>query len=147
MVSAEYACAYKEVIELLKFMPVEDVKKIPSKNILHFLHNMDKNYHYEIDKTKSFEEQEKSEIARAIFAVLFRDYWATSTQREKIIAKENYDLLKMEEEKRNLYNPNDIFKRKKINKNIASIKTTEMQLQSESFWHKILNKIKHFLKS
>ena len=35
MVNAEYACAYKEVIELLKYMPIEDVKKIPSQKILY----------------------------------------------------------------------------------------------------------------
>ncbi len=151
MVSTQYACAYKEVIELLKYMPLEDVKKIPAKKILYFLHNMDKNYNYIIDKTKTFEEQEKSEITKAIFAILFRDYWATPTQKEKIIQKENYDLSKLEAEKREIYNPDTIFKTKKIQdkseKETSIISGAKpIQYQPESFWHKILNLIRHFFK-
>lgn len=126
MVNAEYACAYKEVIELLKYMPIEDVKKIPPQKILYLLNNMDKNYNYIIDETKTFEEQKKSKITESIFAVLFRNYWATPTQKEKILAKINYDFLKMEEKKRELYNPNAIFQAKKKKTKVETRKKTDI---------------------
>ena len=34
-----------------------------------------------------------------ILAVLYRDYWATEKQREKIKLKEKYDLQQLENEK------------------------------------------------
>lgn len=108
-----YEKAYKEVIELLKFFPKESVRKIPQEKLELYLKNMDRTYDYKVDTTKSFEEQKMSEKTKAIFANIFRDYWATDYQRERILAKENYDRQKREEERRNKYNPDDIFKNRK----------------------------------
>ena len=49
---------------------------------------MDKNYSFEIDTTKPFEEQEFLEETKAILANIFRDYWATAYQKARIIEKE-----------------------------------------------------------
>lgn len=108
-----YEKAYTEVIELLKFFPKESVEKIPKEKLKLYLNKMDKTYNYKVDTTKSFEQQHMSEKTKAIFANIFRDYWATDYQRERIKAKEQYDKEKIEEEKRNKYNPNDIFKNRK----------------------------------
>ena len=108
-----YERACTEVIELLKFFPRESVEKIPKKELETYLYKRDKTYKYKVDKTKSFEEQEMSDKTKAIFANIFRDYWATDYQRERIRAKEEYDKKKIEEEKRIKYNPDNIFKNKK----------------------------------
>ena len=49
-----YPKAYKEVIEILKYLPEEDVKKIPEEMINMFEKNMDKEYKYTINKNKPF---------------------------------------------------------------------------------------------
>ena len=108
-----YEKAYKEVIELLKFFPKESGRKIQKEKLKLYLRNMDRTYDYQVDITKSFDEQKMSEKTKAIFANIFRDYWATDYQRERILAKENYDKQKREEERRNKYNPDDIFKNRK----------------------------------
>jgi hypothetical protein len=108
-----YEKAYTEVIELLKFFPKESVEKIPKEKLKLYIDKMDKTYNYKVDKTKSFEQQQMSEKTKAIFANIFRDYWATDYQRERIKAKEQYDKERIEEEKRNKYNPNVIFKNRK----------------------------------
>lgn len=108
-----YARACTEVIELLKFFPKESVEKIPEKELKAYLYKMDKTYKYEVDKSKSFEEQKMSDKTKAIFANIFRDYWATDYQKDRIKAKEEYDKKKIEEEKRNKYNPDNIFKNRK----------------------------------
>ena len=56
-------------------------------------------------------------ITKGIIILLFRDYWATEIQRNKIIAKQNYDRMKLEEKKKEKYNPDDIFKKKEKNFN------------------------------
>ena len=51
-----------------------------------------------------------SDITKAILANIFRDYWATPYQKERIEAKEKYDLEKIEQEKREKYSTDNIFK-------------------------------------
>lgn len=58
---------------------------------------------------KTLQEQNVSKTARYIIALLFRDYWATQIQKEKILAKEKHDLNMIEEEKRQKYNSENIF--------------------------------------
>ena len=105
-----YPKAYKEVIEILNFVPQESVNKIPQTLIDMFKAKMDKSYDFEIDISKNFEEQNLLDETKAILANIFRDYWATPYQKERIVAKEKSDRKKAEKEKRELYNPNDIFK-------------------------------------
>lgn len=49
---------------------------------------MDKDYEFEIEPHKEFKELELLEETKAILANIFRDYWTTPYQRERIIAKE-----------------------------------------------------------
>ena len=108
-----YHKAYKEVIEILKYVPQESMNKIPKTMLETFEKKMDKDYVFNVDINKSFEEQNLLEETKDIFAVIFRDYWATPYQKERILAKEKYDLNKLEEEKRDKYNPDNIFKNNK----------------------------------
>ena len=95
-----YSKAYKEVMEILKFVPKESVDKIPQTIIDTFKAKMDNEYDFKVDINKSFEEQDLLEETKAIFANIFRDFWATPYQKERIEAKEKYDRQKLEEEKK-----------------------------------------------
>lgn len=44
MVNIEYANAYSEVLEILKYIPVEDYKKIPERKIELYKKNANKDY-------------------------------------------------------------------------------------------------------
>ena len=92
-----YPKAYKEVIKILDFAPQESVNKIPKTMIETFKAKMDDNYDFKIDINKGFEEQDLLDETKAILANIFRDYWATPYQRERIIAKEKYDRQKIED--------------------------------------------------
>ena len=107
-----YSKAYKEIIEILKYVPEESINKIPQDMMEMFKANMDNDYHFKVDINKSFEEQNLLEETKAIFANIFRDYWATPYQKEKIVENERKDRVKKEEEKRKMYNTDDIFKKK-----------------------------------
>lgn len=136
-----YPKAYKEVIEILKYVPKESVKKIPQTMLDTFNAKMDNTYNFSIDINKSFEEQELLEETKAILANIFRDYWATPYQKERIQAKERYDWQKIEEEKKNNYN-HDIFKKnnKIDNKENESIENNlPIEVKKEHFYNKIIN--------
>ena len=141
-----YPKAYKEVIEILKYVPQESVDKIPEKMINMFKIKMDESWTFKVDINKSFEEQEILDETRAILANIFRDYWATPYQKEKIEARERYELEKIEEEKRKKYNPNEIFGKKeelKVEKEIEN--KLPVEVKKEKFFERLINFLKKFL--
>lgn len=141
MISEKYACAYKEVIEVLKYTKREDVNKIPKYRILLWKTNMKKDYDFKIDKNKSLEEQNLSSEARAIIANIFKRYWATDYERQRILEKEKYDLEQIEKEKYEKYNPDDVFKNKNLKQKDNTIENSLIE-KKETFIERIINKIK-----
>lgn len=140
-----YPKAYKEVIEILKYVPKESVEKIPQTMLDTFNTKMDNTYNFSIDINKNFEDQELLVETKAILANIFRDYWATPYQKERIQAKERYDMEKIEEEKRAKYN-SDIFKTKENNKTKNKVEEDNtnrnnlpIEVKKERFYEKIIN--------
>ena len=113
MVDNKYAVAYSEVLEILKHIPTEDYNKIPKSKIELFETNANSDYKFNYDSSKTLEEQDVSNVTKGIIILLFREYWATELQRNKIIEKQNYDRHIIEEQKIG-FNPNDVFNRKKV---------------------------------
>ena len=142
MVSLEYANAYSEVLEILRYVSKEDYNKIPEEKIALFETNSNKEYKFNYDINKTLDEQNVSKKAKTIIAILFRDYWATDAQREKIKAKEQYDRKMKEEENREKYNPDNLFKKDEKTQ-IETITTEGMQIipYKETFIKKLFNKI------
>lgn len=135
----EYAIAYKEVFEILKYIPKADYDKIPSEKIELYKTMQDKNYNFKYTPLKTLDEQNVSKRAKAIIGLLFRDYWATETQRQKILAKQKYERQKIEEEKKAKYNTENIFKnnyRNKVIDNKENNQETSLLDISNIKWYK-----------
>lgn len=146
-VSLEYANAYSEVLEVLRNMSESDINKIPNDMIEMFKENSNKLHDFRYDFNKNFKEQNISKRAKMILAILFRDYWASPSQKEIIVARQNFERDRIEMQKQEKYNINNIFKKNEIKKDI---KTEEIQITNykESIIKKIINKIKKiFLKN
>lgn len=140
MVDIQYANAYTEVLEILKNISQEDYNKVPKEKIYLFEQNANKEYIFDYDSTKTLEEQNVSKTARAIIAILFRDYWATDEQRNKIKAFQNNKRHQIDEENRQKYNT-DIFKnRNNITTESINEKSENMQLveYKENIFKRIL---------
>lgn len=148
MVSLEYANAYSEILEILRYVSKEDYNKIPEEKIALFQTNSNKDYSFNYDINKTLDEQNVSKKAKTIIAILFRDYWATDAQREKIKAKEQYDRKIKEEENREKYNPDNLFKKQDLVKNTEDIMTEEVAMveYKESIFRKIFNKLISFIR-
>ena len=78
MVDNKYAVAYSEVLEILKYIPIEDYNKIPESKINLFKANANYENTFKYDPNKTLEEQNVSKIAKGIIILLFRDYWANA---------------------------------------------------------------------
>ena len=146
-----YPKAYREVVEVLKYVPIESVNKIPKDMIEMFNEKMDKTYNFSIDIYKKFEEQKLLDETKAILANIFRDYWATPYQKERIEQKEQYNRNKEEELKREKYDINVFHKIEKEKKEVKAREgeinhnNLPVEIKKENFFRKIVKMIKNFL--
>lgn len=145
MVNSIYAKAYTEVLEIIKYFPEEEFNKIPNEKIEFYKNNMDKNYKFTINPEIDLAEQNVSKEASAIIVIIFRDYFATEEQRKKLEELIKLNEKKFEIEKREKYNPNDIFK-EKINVNKFDERLTAnnlpIKVKKEKFFKRIVDYIK-----
>ena len=111
MISGAYAKAYKEVLEIISQFSDEEYKKIPSEKIQFYKENMDREYEFRIDPEVKLSQQNISKEANVVIISLYRDYFATDEQKEKLEILLRQNKEKIEQEKREKYKPDDIFKR------------------------------------
>lgn len=151
-----YACAYTQVLEVLKYTKRDLVNKIPKYKITMYQCLRDPDYKFKINVNKPIGEQNLSTEAKAIIGNLFKNYIATEDQRNKIEAKEKFDMEQLEKEKRELYSVDGLFKGNKqvvqgikeetyASNNIKDNSTSIMNYK-ESFITRFINKIKSFFK-
>ena len=144
----KYAKAYTEVLEILSHFSEEEYSRIPKEKIEFYKNNMDTNYEFKINPQIDLFEQDISEEANAIMISLFRDYFATEKQKEKlkILLYQNQNI--QEQEKAKKYNPNNLFENKKqqdIKENIATTQYAMIKYKKNIF-KDIINKIFSYLK-
>lgn len=113
IIEKEYQIAFREVMEVLKYIPQEDYNKIPGDIIEVMEEYQDKTHDFRLDLDKAFKEQNISDIAKAILSNFYRDYWVSEETKQEIINFENMQRIKIEYEKKKKYDPNDIFKNRK----------------------------------
>jgi len=146
MTNDKYAKAYTEVLEILKYLPKNEYNKIAKEKIIFFENNKDNSYKFSINPHMPLDKQNISIEANSIIIVLFRDYFATEKQQEKlnIILKQNED--KYQEEIRNKYNPDDIFKdRKDRSFNIIENNNLPIEVKEDNFFKKFIAYIKNLI--
>lgn len=146
--TASYAKACTEVLEILKYLPEEEYNKIPKEKIESFERNKDKEYVFKYNPKIDYTKQNISEKTSAIIITLFRDYFATDRQKnilEQILAQNDREI---EEEKKKKYAYENIFrdtKKEKIENSVEVKKETELiEIEEKSFIKKIFSKIKRF---
>ena len=145
--------AYSEVDEFLGLVTEEEKNQIPKKLRDFFKEEMDINYHKNIDPNIPIKEQNLKEETLAIIALLMLQYWyKDESKKQKLLEVLDENERKYQEELREKYNPDNIFK----NKNVTSgeIKndsnddiSVNMQIveYKEPIFKRIVNKILEFL--
>lgn len=144
MITNEFAEASAEINEILGYLPTEYVEKIPAK-LREFFNKVKKEgYVSKIDPYKQLDEQELKPKTKTLLTVIYRNYWCNEEERaelDKILIEND---KKYEEELRERYNPDNIFKKKEIIE--EKIETIQSNLPAEikkaSFVQKLFNYIK-----
>lgn len=142
IITKELSDAAVEINSLLDNVSEEVLNKIPKKFIEYLKDIESYDYYFEYDTSKTIEEQNFSGEALNLIGLIYKDYLCTEDEREdysNILKQYNF---KLEEEKREKYNPDTIFdNRKKENRE----DNTSLIEYKESLFTKIISKIKSFL--
>ena len=141
----KYANAFAEVNCILQYLDEEDYEKIPKELIKVIEQNRNKNYEYEMNDEIDLEKQEMLVETKALLFNIFRDYLATTEQKEKIIKMQKEDMEKIRKRKSAEYekavNKKVVFEKadEKENNKVEELSLTKVE--KESLWKKLLNKI------
>ena len=143
MVTKELSEAAVEFNRILEYTSEDLKNKIPKK-FLDFLQSIQsKTYKFEYDKTKKLDEQKLKPKTRGLIALVYQDYICNEAEKEEYIQKSQKLIKQIEESKREKYNPNDIFKDKKIENDKDTTNTVEIVEYKESIIKRIIRKIKN----
>ena len=142
--------AYAEVDSILNLMDSKYILEIPKQLREMFKNKKSNTYTKTILANKPLQEQNLQKETLEILAVLNYNYWCKDEQKKKELAQLYYDNeIKQEQELREKYNPDNIFKNKRTenfdmpenNQEVAMTVVEEKGLLS-----KILNFIKNLFK-
>ena len=124
MVTKEFAEASAEINEILKYLPKEEVEKIPSKLREFFKEVASKDYVTNINPDLPLDKQQIKEKTKDIIALIYRNYWCSEEERKELDQKLIENDKKFEEELREKYNPDNIFKN-----NVTTTKKEESEVK------------------
>ena len=137
--------AVSEVIDVLKHSEIEVTQKIPKKFIEFLTKNSDRDYIPNIDYSEENWENSIEEDAKVLIALIYRDYIMSEEEKEKVIE----EAERQEQEIREKYNPDNLFKKNSKIENEKSQDDTEQEVQKslliikeEKWYERIINKIK-----
>ena len=141
MAKTKYANAYTEVYEILSCLNNEEYLKIPEELIEVFEENRNLEYEYEINDEQDLSKQPMLKETKAILLNIFRDYFATPEQNQKIKQWLKEDREYLEKQKQEQYNSNVFEKNKKDEKinNEGSITVLPVVIKKQSIFYRIIN--------
>lgn len=139
--------AYSEVNKFLELIGEEMTNKIPLKLRNFFKREMDQNYIPTINTNIPIKEQNLKRKTIAIIAGLNLQYWCKEDRKQELLEIYSNNEKKYQEELREKYNPDDIFKRsiKIAEEDTLSTENMQLSVVEEIRWYKkIFEKIMRF---
>ncbi len=141
-----YSKALKEVFVILNNSEKMIKESIP-ENFNNFISkNMDKEYTPKINFNDLHWEDTILEETQQILAVIYRDYLVSKEEREQLLREESEEEKRIEQELREKYNPDNLFKKKDKKTNENEKNTDLIKIEEIKWYRKIINKIMSIFK-
>lgn len=143
----EYTKCLVELDEILNYLSVENLEKIPYEIRKSIKEQKDKEYIWKYDDTKELKEQELDRKTIVMLSYLNMEYLLNDEQKQFMENLHELNEQNLEKEKQERYNPNNLFKdrtsdtiqeKETRNENVAMLE------YKESAFKRFLNKIKTF---
>ena len=140
-----YSKAFKETYLIVNNFAEELYAKIPKSFMKMLKENMDNSYKVTIRDLKINREIEET---RTILSLIYRDFLCDEQEKQELLLRDSENLQKLEEELKQRYDTEEIFKKRKdeLNKfnNIEVEAMAMVEVKEKNFLQKIFQKIKHF---
>ncbi len=137
---------YVDISVIISMMPIEMKSKISNSFINFIENNKSKNYVSNINPNIPLKEQNIRKETKEMLGIIYRDYLCNKEERINLLQEEKRELTKLEIERREVYNPDNIFKKNNLKENNdeKSIKNESSIVEyKESIIKRIITKIKN----
>ena len=142
MVDVEYREAIVEVLEILKHTDKEIIEKIPKDLLKMWEENKSKTYKPQLDYTKSLNEMNLKPKARALIAMIYREFICTNEEKKELYKKIREKEYIIEKQKETVYNADKLFENIEKKKEENKIEEDINLIKKENIFEKIKNIIK-----
>lgn len=145
-ISTKTRQAYSEIDEFIGLLTIEEQNEIPKKLREFFKEQKDSEYVKNINPNIPIKEQNLLEETLALIAMLNLQYWCKDeNEKERLKSVYAENERKYQEELREKYNPDNLFKNKQ--KVVEKIEETAMvEYKEDTIWTKIKRFLKGLLK-
>lgn len=145
MVNERYRKAMSETLHYLKGINQDDIIKIPNKFIQFLKENSLQNYECNFDYKKPLKDLNLMDETRGLISMICLNYWCeTEEQKNNFIKHLNENEIRYQEELKEKYNVDDIFKNANKSQNMIkeiseSTTNTSLVVYKESPFTKFKN--------
>ena len=108
---------YVDISVIISMMPTEMKSKISNSFINFIEKNKSNNYVSNISPNIPLKEQNIRKETKEMLGIIYRDYLCNDEERINLLQEEKRELTKLEAEKREIYNPDNIFKKNNLKEN------------------------------
>lgn len=140
-----YRDAFSEVEQIINLMPENLSNKIPLrfKNII----SSEKSETYNPKIQEPFEECNIMEETKIVLAIIYRDFLCDEEERKRLKLRDEEKLKEYNEELKEKYNPDNLFKNKRTytpENNVSIQENALIEIEEKNFLKKIFDKIRKF---
>ena len=147
-------CPYvaTEIVEIFKFVDEPVLMKIPEKLRDELERISNKEYNFKLDESKSLDKQKILPATKELLSAIFIKYCCRETDGNEILIACRQNDMRIEQEKREKYNPDKIFEKRqeKRTQEIKQVENTDGQcfklVVIEPWYKKVKRKIKNFFR-
>jgi len=132
---------YTEVYEMLKLMGEDYIKKLPEELYEYIEQNIDPSYIHGV--SFNIDDIDLSDQAADMITYLNYEYFANEKTKKILEDISNSNIENLKEK----YNTENMFQRREIKKDTIVTENLELEPVKESFFTKIINKIKNIFKT
>lgn len=142
--NSQYAEALAEVDMILKIMPEEIIKKIPSSFYSYISNNKSNSFQSKAIDDIFIKENELIDETKDILSLIYRAYLCDEETKNKLEKQDYLELQQYNEKLNRKYSAENLFKKDRLKTNInEDVKEISLlELENEKWYKKILNRIK-----
>lgn len=141
-----YREAFSEIDEIFKLMPISFINKIPIK-FRDMIHN-EKSKEYQPIIEEPLENYTLKDETIIILSLIYRDFLCSKEEKEKLKMRDAQRMKEVEEELREKYNVDNLFKNKQKAQEDEQVQNNNslLVIEEEKWYKKIFNIIKKLFK-